>query len=187
MSREETPGDISNVEVWRAIPGYEGYEVSDHGNVRSLDRYVSRPNNGRSLRRGVALSPQIDRKGYVWVRLSRQLQSRPVRVHRLVLLAFVGPCPPDMEACHDDGVNANNRLDNLRWDTKLANAQDRRRHGQYERGRYCPRGHEYTPDNTAIYGDPPHRYCKTCQRAKRALRTVREREARQTARAGAAT
>ena len=28
-------------EIWKPIDGYEGlYEVSNHGNVRSLDRYV---------------------------------------------------------------------------------------------------------------------------------------------------
>ena len=30
------------MEIWKSIPGYEGYyEVSDQGNVRSLDRYVN--------------------------------------------------------------------------------------------------------------------------------------------------
>ncbi len=56
-------------------------------------------------------------------------------VHRLVLLAFVGPCPNGMEACHfPDRDVTNNRLSNLRWDTKQANAADATTHGTFARG-----------------------------------------------------
>ena len=50
-------------------------------------------------------------------------------VHKLILEAFVGPCPPGLECCHNDGNPHNNKLDNLRWDTKKANWNDRRKHG----------------------------------------------------------
>lgn len=50
-------------------------------------------------------------------------------IHRLVLLAFVGPCPPGMECCHIDGNPINNRLSNLRWGTRRENMEDRVRHG----------------------------------------------------------
>tara|TARA_R110000765_G_scaffold48048_1_gene98504 strand:- start:1104 stop:1514 length:411 start_codon:yes stop_codon:yes gene_type:complete len=50
-------------------------------------------------------------------------------VHRLVLEAFVGPCPPTMECCHYDGNRTNNKLTNLRWDTRSNNALDANRHG----------------------------------------------------------
>jgi hypothetical protein len=50
-------------------------------------------------------------------------------VHRLVLEAFVGPCPDGMEGCHGDGDTANNRLGNLRWDTPKSNRADASRHG----------------------------------------------------------
>jgi hypothetical protein len=50
-------------------------------------------------------------------------------VHRLVLEAFIGPCPHGMEACHWDGRPENNQLSNLRWDTDLANQADSARHG----------------------------------------------------------
>jgi len=51
------------------------------------------------------------------------------RVNRLVLEAFVGPCPTGKECCHDDGNRGNNALGNLRWGTKLDNSADRKRHG----------------------------------------------------------
>jgi hypothetical protein len=50
-------------------------------------------------------------------------------VHTLVLEAFVGPRPPRMQACHDDGNTANNGVGNLRWDTPKKNAADKYRHG----------------------------------------------------------
>jgi hypothetical protein len=52
------------------------------------------------------------------------------KVHRLVLEAFVGPCPLGMEACHyPDRDPTNNHVENLRWDTPSANQLDAVRHG----------------------------------------------------------
>lgn len=42
-----------------------------------------------------------------------------------------------MECCHWDGDHANNRLENLRWDTREANRADARRHGTTARGESC--------------------------------------------------
>lgn len=117
---------MANREQWRDIAGFEGiYQVSDHGRVRSLDRVDCR---GRRLK-GVDMKPPIDRDGYARVGLYRDGRGTLTYVHRLVLEAFVGPCPEEYEACHHDGNPANNRLSNLRWDTKKANAADRTRHG----------------------------------------------------------
>jgi hypothetical protein len=38
-----------------------------------------------------------------------------------------------MEACHANGARDDNRLANLRWDTRAANAADRERHGTFFR------------------------------------------------------
>lgn len=51
------------------------------------------------------------------------------RVHRIVLETFVGPCPDGMEGCHNDGNPINNRVDNLRWDTRASNRADMLVHG----------------------------------------------------------
>lgn len=52
-------------------------------------------------------------------------------VHRLVLEAFVGPCPEGAEGCHNNGNNMDNRLDNLRWDTHSNNVFDAVKHGTH--------------------------------------------------------
>ena len=54
---------------------------------------------------------------------------KTVRLHRLVLEAFVGPCPAGMEVCHNDGDPTNNRLSNLRCDTHRNNMLDMHGHG----------------------------------------------------------
>jgi hypothetical protein len=42
-------------------------------------------------------------------------------VHRLVLLAFVGPCPAGHEVLHLNHQPADNRLENLRYGTRSEN------------------------------------------------------------------
>lgn len=65
----------------------------------------------------------------VVVSLRRDNETVITRVHRLVLEAFVGPCPHWMEGCHNDGNPLNNAVTNLRWDTPKANQADSQRHG----------------------------------------------------------
>ena len=115
---------------WRTIPGFVGYEVSNTGLVRSILKGKGRKNrilpgtiyyqaNGRPLR--------------VAVTLRREGKNVVARIHRLVLLAFVGPVPPGMECCHFDGDATNNYLSNLRWDTRLNNQRDSIRHGTHSK------------------------------------------------------
>lgn len=112
---------------WRPCVGFDDYEVSDDGRVRSVDRVNAR---GHKLR-GVELAQTPNTHGYRNVYLRRDGKTFTVQVHRLVLEAFVGPCPPGMETLHDDDDRAHNDRTNLRWGTPLENrreAVDRRRH-----------------------------------------------------------
>ena len=119
-------------EEWRPVFGYEGlYEVSDQGRVRGLDRIVPRTGIGALPVRGRVLRGMLAKSGYPVVTLRREARSKVCTIHRLVLAAFVGPCPTGMEACHADGTRTNNRLENLRWDTRLGNAADMRAHGTH--------------------------------------------------------
>jgi hypothetical protein len=62
------------------------------------------------------------------------LQRTMYYVHRLVLDAFVGPCPEGMEARHLNGNSMDNRLENLAWSTHAVNMADKFRHGTVARG-----------------------------------------------------
>lgn len=50
-------------------------------------------------------------------------------VHRLVLLAFVGPCPEGCDGLHGPGGHTDNRLVNLYWGTPIQNMMDKYRDG----------------------------------------------------------
>lgn len=118
------------MENWKDIPGYEGrYQVSDLGNVRSVDRRVRTVSKfgAETTRavRGVVLKPQKHSAGYLHVRIEGETRI----IGHLVLEAFVGPRSAFQECAHGDGDKHNNRASNLRWTTPLDNAADRRKHG----------------------------------------------------------
>ncbi len=119
-------------EEWRPIPGWEGlYEVSNLGRVRSLDRFIECMSRWGKLvrrrKRGCVLKPVKNSGDHCFVALGR---ANLMFVHRLVLFAFVGPCPKGMETRHLDGDANNNRLTNLVWGTRLENMADRKRLGE---------------------------------------------------------
>jgi hypothetical protein len=116
-------------ERWLPIPGHEGYEVSDLGRVRSLDRVLP---NGRHCR-GRMLRLQKHPWGYLQVGLGSGAKSQ--LVHALVMLAFVGPrTAPQVR--HLDGDETNCTLSNLCYGTQVDNEADKRRHGRT----FHPRG-----------------------------------------------
>ena len=120
-------------ETWKPINGHEHrYEVSDCGRVRSL-----KSNWCKILKQYPA-----KRRGYMTVTLwDRANKKKDFRyVHRLVLETFCGCCPEGQEACHNDGDKRNNKLSNLRWDTKSENVKDLYRHGKEIHGERAPNG-----------------------------------------------
>lgn len=106
-------------EIWKDVVGYEGYyEVSNFGNVRSIDRYVNHSSGGERISKGKYLKQQI-LKGYKRVQLSKERKVKHHFVHRLVAFAFI-PNPNNLpEINHIDEDKTNNNVENLEWcDTK---------------------------------------------------------------------
>ena len=154
------------IEEWKPIPGYEGlYSVSDQGRVRAEAKVTLR-NGIVQPRKQRMLSPVPLPSGHLKVRLTRDGHVKAFLVHRLVLLAFVGPCPEGMEGCHLDDDPKNNRLSNLRWDTRSANMHDRVRNGRHHNARKteCSQGHPFNEQNT--YVSTKGRGCRTCDRER---------------------
>lgn len=75
------------------------------------------------------LSPATEKSGYLGVGLRKDGKCVHKRIHQLVMLAFIGPCPDGLEVCHGPGGPGDNRLSNLRYDTHLANVQESPRPG----------------------------------------------------------
>jgi hypothetical protein len=133
-------------EAWRPVVGYEGrYEVSDQGRVRSF--------LGKTVRVRL-LKPYQKPNGYLAVPLCADGHIKRHYIHALVLEAFIGTRPPNFEACHEDGVRANNRVTNLRWDTAKNNAADRRRHGTAMSGEGAPWSTLSADDVRCIRAEP---------------------------------
>lgn len=161
-------------ENWRQIPSLgPAYEASDQGRARK--RLAT---GGFRLLKNVVIDG-----GYHVIRVKRDGKQRKLRIHRLVLEAFVGPCPDGMECCHNDGDPGNNRLSNLRWDTKSANEFDQVRHGTHVSARKtrCKMDHPFDAVNTVARRDGG-RDCRACRRDRSRIR-MREVRARQRANA----
>ena len=124
-------------EIWKDVVGYEGrYQVSNLGQVKGIDRKDSAGRN--SLSEKILIQSET-RKGYLRVALTNSDgNTAKYSVHRLVLEAFVDPCPEGMEGCHNDGNPMNNRLDNLDWKSPQDNWNDRRKHGTASVGEKHP-------------------------------------------------
>lgn len=143
-------GDHFAHEYWKPIPDAEGsYEVSNLGKVRSIDRTSP---EGRRLK-GKELKGWFTKGGYRKVWICTNGKRLPRYVHRLVLEAFIGDCPKGMEACHNNGIANDNRLENLRWDTPSANNLDIVLHGNNYRKNLstCPHGHKLEDPNLYPY------------------------------------
>lgn len=167
-----------HTEQWRPVSGYEGlYEVSDLGGIRSVDRVVPIGSGDRTRRyTGRTLKPSADSDGRRRVILYRPGPTCR-SISAMVLEAFVGPRPEGHECCHHDGDASNDRLENLRWDTRSANHLDAVRHGTHgrTRRRACPRGHFLVQPNLVLGAlRAGRRSCQACH-----LTRGRQRYARQ--------
>lgn len=115
-------------EIWKQIPGHEGYEASSYGRIRSIPRRLS---DGRFWS-GRVMRQRECRGGYLHVALPvGGGKYRNSGAHRLVAEAFLGARPSkNHQVAHSDGNPKNNRVGNLRWATAKENATDRDLHGR---------------------------------------------------------
>lgn len=115
--------------IMLAVPDFPGYKVGHNGTV-----WTAWNNGGRITNEWVQMKPKITKAGYCSVGLRKDGKKHCKMVHRLVLEAFVGPCPVGMECRHLDGNKQSNRNTNLKWGTKQENAADKILHGTDLRG-----------------------------------------------------
>jgi hypothetical protein len=165
-----------NVEEWRPLPGFEGrYEVSDQGRVYSV-----KTTGYGSGSTGRILASTSSTHGHRKVRLYHNKAQCWLYVHRLVMLAFVGPCPAGQEVRHLDGDPTNNCLDNLRYGTRSENALDRAIHvvpDNPDRLEYCANGLHVFDDANTYRRPTGRRQCRACMREVDRRRRQRARAA----------
>ncbi len=104
------------------------YEVSNEGQVRLL-------RNKNNLVAGRLLKGYQTKDGYRTLKIRCDGEIIHTSVHRMVAIAFLGPCPPDKnQVAHWDGNPRNNHVSNLRWATAAENTADKIRHGNHYKG-----------------------------------------------------
>lgn len=122
---------------YRTIDRLPGYRFGSDGSVWSCKASWRYPLRAGEWRR---LAGSISRSGYRVAGLyTPATRMKVFLVNRLILEAFVGPCPDGMECRHLDGVPLNNRRDNLEWNTHTENMRDRKRHGTDNTGERHPK------------------------------------------------
>jgi hypothetical protein len=105
-------------EIWKPITGFEMYEISNFGNVRSFinNRYgvceVSHP-----------IKLTKSKKGYLYVCLGKNKFGNSIlrTVHRLVAEEFIKNTEDKPQVNHKNGVKHDNDVDNLEWVTNQEN------------------------------------------------------------------
>ena len=108
-------------EIYKDIQGFEGYEVSNKGNVRTKIGKKTIRNDGRvRIWNQRVLKPQINTKGYYVVKLYKNGKQYTKTIHRLLMIAFYPENVKDT-VNHIDGNKKNNNIDNLEWCTYSEN------------------------------------------------------------------
>ena len=104
-------------EEWKDIPNYEGYQVSNLGRIKSLERIDAL---GRRVKEKI-LKPLITRNGYYIIGLYKNSIQKFYYVHRFVWEVFNGQIPKGYEVNHINEVKTDNRLENLNLMTHKEN------------------------------------------------------------------
>lgn len=108
---------MNNNEKW--IIGYENkYSVTTDGKVYSYTKNIRKQ-----------LSSNSKTHRYLSVILSSNGIRKRYYIHKLILETFVCKRPENMVACHYNDNPLDNRLENLRWDTRCGNIKDAKRNG----------------------------------------------------------
>ena len=111
-------------EIWKSIMGYEGYyEVSNLGNVHSVDRIIVNKNGRKRFFNSKILKLLTNIDGYLVIQLNKNGKGKQFRVNRLVAHAFIPNPDNKLVVNHKDCNKKNNLSTNLEWNTVSENTQ----------------------------------------------------------------
>lgn len=111
-------------EKWLSIPNYNGlYEVSNFGNVKSVERFVEHSYCGRQKIKERFLKKSLTNKGYHFVALSKNGIVKQFTVHKLVAITFLNHSTENRKYSinHIDYNKQNNNLTNIEVITQREN------------------------------------------------------------------
>jgi len=119
----------NKAEIWKALPGVAGVEVSTLGRVRTLDKMVWN-GKGTWLRKGRVLKQYDNGKGYLTVTVKVNDKFITKSVHRLVAQTFIKNPDNLPEVNHKGCDPSNNNVSNLEWCSHSYNIQYREKFGK---------------------------------------------------------
>lgn len=111
---------MGTVEQWKEVKGFDLYEVSNLGRVRSKNM-VSRNGSGDYVKRGRILRAFDNGSGYLKLHIGKGKDKKGVYVHRLVAEAFIPNPESKPFVNHIDNDPSNNNSENLEWVTHQEN------------------------------------------------------------------
>jgi hypothetical protein len=104
-------------EIWKNLEKFEGYQVSNLGNIRSVDRYRKGKNNTLAKIKGRSLTIRKNKRGY----LECRIKNIDKVIHRLVAQTFILNPKFKPQVNHINGIKTDNRSENLEWCTNSEN------------------------------------------------------------------
>lgn len=110
---------VNMEEVWKSIPGYNGYMVSSIGRIRSLPRKESVVDR--------IMSVCLDTNGYPIIGLRGGGKRKTVKIHTLMKWAFFKNYDENLQIDHINNIRTDNRLENLRLCTHQQNSFNQKR------------------------------------------------------------
>lgn len=122
-------------EVWKDIPGYNGYQASNLGNIRTFNKTTYTERHGtrhwktRILKQKWCKSSCSPGRYDARVNLWKDGKPKTFLVSRLVAITFLGF--ENLTVNHIDGNSRNNRVENLEWCTRKENIQKGFENGFY--------------------------------------------------------
>jgi hypothetical protein len=103
-------------EIWKDIPEYHGlYQVSDLGNIKSLDRIVIASSGVSRHYKSKKIKPYCNNNGYLQLALSKRNIITTKNIHKLVAIVFLNhiPCGFNKVVNHINHNKLDNRAVNL--------------------------------------------------------------------------
>ena len=126
--------------IWRVIPNTKGYyEVSNTGEVRSIERVLYKSNGRTETRVGHVLKQSTDTNGYKVVSICISGYEQSKKVHRLVAETFIDNPILKKSVNHKDGNKGNNHAENLEWVTSKENTAHAVKTGLFATGERHPK------------------------------------------------
>ena len=106
------------MENWKEVKGFEDYQVSNLGNVKSLKR-------GKII----LIKKETCVKGYYRVALFKDGVRKYFSLSRLVAEVFIPNLENKPQVNHINGIKTDNRLENLEWNTQSENMKHAYKNG----------------------------------------------------------